>query len=229
MEAKDLLGLEEPLVKLIECVSAGIGKVYEPIHVKRMAKAKKEEIKLIGEAIANNLEIPSRYENGQIIMDSTETEELIKRTSSRVVYKELRKQQNIESVVGQTYNLLENEPSVTNEAVNQDWLYKFFDVAGEISDEYMQNLWARILAGEIKKPNTYTLRTLNTLKNITRAEAILFTELLPFSLFSSDGPIIYANNELLKKYGIPFEKLLILEDCGLINLHGRICKRNYRR
>ena len=40
IEIHDILGLEEPLTKLIECVSNGIGKIYEPTHIKRIAKAK---------------------------------------------------------------------------------------------------------------------------------------------------------------------------------------------
>lgn len=217
---QNLLGLQEPLTKLIECVSTGVGKVYEPTHIKRMAKAKQEEIKLIGEALADNISLPSKYEDGKIMIDTTEVEELIKRTSNRVLYKELRKQQNIESVIAETYNLLEHEEHVTQDAVNQDWLYKFFDDVGEISDEYMQNIWSQILAGEIKAPNTYTFRTLNTLKNITKNEAILFNELMPFLIFYFNDPFIYNSPELLKKYGMYYEKLLKLEDCGLINLNG---------
>ena len=88
-----------------------------------------------------------------------------------------------------------------------------------ILTKYMQNIWANILAKEIKQPNTYTLRTLNILKNITREEAILFNELMPFLIFT-DEPILYGNTELLKKYKITYDKLLILEDCGFIKMNG---------
>lgn len=219
---QDLLGLEKPLTKLIECVSAGVGKAYEPVHIKRMAKARQDEIKLIGEALSDNISLPSKYEDGKITIDTTEVEELIKRTSNRVLYKELRKQQNIESVIAETYNLLENEEYVTGETVNQDWLYKFFDDVGEISDEYMQKIWAKILAGEIKEPNTYTIRTLNTLKNLTKKEALLFNNLTPYIIFHGIESLLYHNSKLFEKYGINFDDLLILEDCGLINLNGFI-------
>ena len=33
MEIKDLVGLSQPLTKLVEVVSQGIGTVYEPTHI----------------------------------------------------------------------------------------------------------------------------------------------------------------------------------------------------
>jgi len=222
IQVNDVFGLEKPLTKLIESVNAGIGKVYEPIHIRRIAKAKKQEIEIIGNAVTNNIDLPTKYEDGKILIDATSADELLKRTSNRLLYKELRKQQNIESVIAETYGLLEREELVTAEPVNQDWLYKFFDLAGEIGDEYMQKLWSKILAGEIQSPNTYSLRTIDTLKNITQKEANLFNKLLQFIIFSEDEPVIYRNDELLSKYGITFEDLLILEDCRLIALDGLI-------
>ena len=127
IEVSNLLGLEKPTTKLIECVSAGIGKVYEPIHIRRMAKAKQKEMKLIGDAIAENIKLQTIYKDGDIIIDSSSAEELIKRTGNRLLFTEMRKQQNIESIISETYNQLENEEEVTSEPVNQDWLFKFFD------------------------------------------------------------------------------------------------------
>lgn len=222
IEISDIFGLEEPITKLVESVSSGIGKFYEPIYIKRMAKAKQEEIKIIGEAISENIALPSKYEDGKIIIDATEAKELLQRTRNRLVFTEMRKQQNIESIVAETYNELENTEKVTSEPIAQDWLFKFFNIAGEISDENMQKLWSKILAGEIKKPNTYTFRTLNTLKNITSYEAKLFEEISPLIFYNREEPFLYTKNELYEKYGTNFSKLLQLEDCGLLNVKSFI-------
>ena len=220
VEISNLLGLEKPTTKLIESVSAAIGKAYEPIHVKRMAKAKKKEIEIIGKAITDNINLPTKYQDGSVDIDATSADELIKRTGNRVFLTEMRKQQNIEDIISKTYLQLENEENVTNEPVNQDWLFKFFDNAGDISDENMQELWSKILAGEIKRPNTYTLRTLNTLRNITSIEANLFEKIVPFIFYEKGNPFLTNKSELLEKYGVVFEELLRLEDCGLIKLNG---------
>lgn len=55
-----------------------------------------------------------------------------------------------------------------------DWFIRFFDSVGNISNAEMQNLWARILAGEIHNHGTFSLRTLETLRNMNQEEAILF-------------------------------------------------------
>ena len=50
---------------------------------------------------------------------------------------------------------------------------RFLNIAEEISDEEMQDIWGRVLAGEIKKPKSYSLRTLEVLRNISKEEAKL--------------------------------------------------------
>ena len=42
LEISDIFGLSEPLTKLVETVSCGVGKLYEPTHIRRLAKAKAE-------------------------------------------------------------------------------------------------------------------------------------------------------------------------------------------
>ncbi|MBQ3409283.1 MAG: DUF2806 domain-containing protein [Clostridia bacterium] len=224
----DVFGSEKPLQKLIECVCAGVGKLYEPRHIRRMAKAKKEEIKQIGEALENNINIPIKYENGNITMNTEDTEALLKRAKSRFIHNEIYKQQNIDSVVTKAYNEIEHESCISDEPVDNDWLYRYFECVGEVSNDEMQNLWSKILVGEIKKPNTYSMRTLDTLKNMTQREAMLFKKVSSFILYQYDKlePFIYGNIKILKKYGITVDDLLELQDCGLIGLNDYLVSEN---
>jgi len=52
-----------------------------------------------------------------------------------------------------------------------DWFVRFFEDAGNISDEKMQEIWAKVLAGEIKQPGSFSLRTLEVLRNLSSDEA----------------------------------------------------------
>lgn len=219
IEISNILGLEKPLVKLLDVVSLGIGKLYEPMHMKRITNAKVKEIELISEAITNNLELPINYNKGSVSIDSNSINNLIERTGNRLLFQELRKQQNIESVVEKAYNELLNEKSISSESLDEDWIFNFFNFAGDISVDKMQEIWGKILVGELKKPNTYSLRTLNTLKNMSQEEAKLFQTLAQFIIKDSRGkPYIF--NDLLIRENISYEKLLKLEDCGLLNLNG---------
>ena len=74
-------------------------------------------------------------------------------------------------------NELENETKVSEEKVNEDWITRFFNTIEDINNEQLQQLWAKILAGEIKQPNSYSLRTLELIKNLTIKEEELFSKI----------------------------------------------------
>lgn len=51
MEFHDLVGLKEPGIKLIQALEGAFGKLYQPIHVIRMAKAESQRIEIISNKI----------------------------------------------------------------------------------------------------------------------------------------------------------------------------------
>ena len=68
IEMGDFSGLSKPLTKLIETISIGIGKLYEPMHIKRMAKAKAFEIQTICDSISKTDCLPVKYSDGQLLL-----------------------------------------------------------------------------------------------------------------------------------------------------------------
>ena len=212
-------GLEKIITKFCEVIKRGIGKVYEPIYIERIAKARAKEIEIVSKTINDNIDLLIKYENDAITIDSSSTEEILKRANIRIKYNALRKQRNIDSIIVKAYNEFDNEEYITNQKVDQDWVLNFFENAGYISDEHIQEIWSKILIGEIKNPNTYTLRTLNILKNMTSFEANLYEKIIPFIFYEKENPFIYNDIELLEKYGLEFNELIKLEDCGLISLN----------
>ena len=98
IEISDVLGLSNPITKLIETVSAGVGKVYEPVHVGRMAKARAKEIELISSAMGENLALPTVYQAGNVTIDaSSDINELCRRVQGRLLFQEMKKQQNMQN------------------------------------------------------------------------------------------------------------------------------------
>jgi len=100
-----------------------------------------------------------------------------------------------------------------------DWFLRFFDAAGNISNEKMKDYYAKILSGEISRPGEFSLRTLDTLYNMSQYEMQLFSELSDIVLdgsffFSSLGDIGQKLNE---KYGYNNDALRLLEECGVLN------------
>ena len=209
---------QSPKQKLIDTVSGAIGKFYEPIHVKRMAKAKAKEIEVIGRALRENADIPIVYSKGEIVADTSDFDAFVKRAQNRMAFQELQKQQNIESVADKAYNLLLDETECSEEPVDNDWLSRFFNSVENISDNDMQVIWAKILAGEVKRPKTYSLRTLDTLRNLSKDEALLFQKIAPFVFYGDEFKYISSNSKLLEKYGINYGDIILLNECGLLNI-----------
>lgn len=92
-----------------------------------------------------------------------------KRAARRQQLKQIRKQQNIESI----FNLaIDYCPAVTSENdPDADWVERFIELAEDSSNKAMQRLWAKILAGETIRPGTFSYKSLLTLQQITQQEA----------------------------------------------------------
>ena len=106
MEIKDLAGLSEPLKKLIEVVSQGLGALSKPYLIRKTADAKAYEIKAISDAIKDNhgnlKEIGYSEEKLSLLSldsESIQNELAIEeRTKNRIEYKEQKRQKNIENI-----------------------------------------------------------------------------------------------------------------------------------
>lgn len=225
MEIKDLAGLSAPLKRLIEVISGGIGTVSRPYLIRKTADAKAYEIKVIAQAMAENQKLltHSEYEDGKIKVISPDAQPdgmpaLSNRVTARLKYQELQQQQNIEAVCGNAAEELAQESSVPEEKPEPEWISRFMNISSGISTEELQHLWGRILAGEIKRPGSFSLRTLDVLRNLSRKEAESFVNLGNFILRSSDKVFYIDPNAFIftKDGGLTFLDILALKDAGLI-------------
>ncbi len=63
-----------------------------------------------------------------------------------------------------------------DEEISDDWRRKFTGFAEDVSDEQMQSVWARILAGEFREPGTFSYRTLRLVSELSPEIASVFEE-----------------------------------------------------
>ena len=91
-------------------------------------------------------------------------------------------------------------------------LFRWRDAAGTVSSEELQTLWGRALAGEIKSPGSFSLRTLEFMKNISQEEALKITKAAPFVI---NNDFIVKDAKLLDSEGISFSFLLYLQNLGI--------------
>ena len=208
--------LVSPAEKLIDGMQKALGKAYEPRYLKRMADAQAYQLKKIGEAMRENSDIPIVYNKEGLSLSTTDYEEFVKRAQNRMAFQELRKQENIETVAGKALGLLEGKPEVEKESVDVDWLVEFFNSVENIGNEEMQDLWARLLAGEIQHSGTFSLRTMDRLSSISQNEAKTFERLLEKALCTHNNSFILSNRDF-SSLEYAYNEIMLMNECGLID------------
>jgi hypothetical protein len=83
----------------------------------------------------------------------------------------------------------------------------------------MQELWARILAGEVKQPNSFSLRTLDLIRNLSKDEAEAFVKVAKYAIKVNKDSLIYKgdNNEILDNFNIRFDDVVLLQELDLLH------------
>jgi hypothetical protein len=190
--------LSKPVNTLIEKISDAIGGIFQPHQIRRIAQAEAEadKIKAVSEIEVSNLQ---------------------RRALHRFLAEEAKKQTNIETITQKAL------PGVTEQATPQhiedDWIANFFDKCRLISDEEMQSLWARVLAGEANAPGKYSKRTVNLLADLDKVDAETFAKVCSFGVMLGKlAPLIYdVKHRIYTDYGVTFVSLSHLESIGLIH------------
>lgn len=193
--------LSKPADTLIKKVSSAVGGIFEPWQIKRVATAEAE---------------------ASLIKAKTEIEitDLHRRAMRRFVEEEASRQDNMEEITKKALPQLESgsDPS----KIEDDWVTNFFDKSRIISDKDMQDLWARVLAGEANSPGTYSKRTVNFLGDLDKRDAELFLALCRFGwLVGNFTPLIFdARAAIYNDNGLNFNTLTHLDSIGLIQFNN---------
>ncbi|MBE3070869.1 MAG: DUF2806 domain-containing protein [Planctomycetes bacterium] len=194
--------LSKPATLLIEKISDAVGGLFKPRQIVRVARAEAQAAKI---AALNKIDI----------------RKLQRRAKRRFWAEEARKQANMESIAAKAL------PGVGQEAhpedVDNDWIANFFDKCRIISDEEMQVLWAKVLAGEANAPGTYSKRTVNALGSLDKRDAQLFTTLCGFVWLINNTlcPLVfYTQTPIYTGRGIHFNTLQHLANAGLVTYEG---------
>lgn len=98
--------------------------------------------------------------------------------------------------------------------VDEDWLFAWREHAGKVSTEDLQRLWGSVLAGEVKAPGRYSIRTLEFLKTLSKTEAEMISKLATYVL---DGRIARGQKEYLEAKGLSFSILLQMQELGVVS------------
>lgn len=201
MSAPSLINIGElakPATVLIEKISDAVGVIYDPTRIRREAKAKADA---------------ALTEAGALI----EIGDMERRAMSRFVHEQSREQKNIEDITTKALPRLDRDADPSR--IDEDWLAEFFARSRRVSNDQMQDLWARILSGEANRPESVSKRTLEFVSLMDRLDAATFARLCSFSDNSLGEVLIFdIDDPILRDTRLTYEDLAHLDSIGLIQL-----------
>ncbi|MGF6157757.1 hypothetical protein M2267_003016 [Ensifer sp. KUDG1] len=141
--------------------------------------------------------------------------ELVDRAVERFAGDLSRKQDNREGVARLTVGYLKiDPPPLDAPGPTDDWMNVFERHAEDASSEDFRDLWARILAGEIRKQGSYGLKTLQIVSTFDKTTARLVEKCLQYAIGGA-LPVAAVQKAL------NFEESFSLQDFGIYAMHGQ--------
>lgn len=202
VQVTDLLGLkslakplENSISNLISALGKGIGYWSEPLMIRMRAKseAKATELTAIADARAKVIEaiggsIAEKVGLEDVLKEPT-SEGLAYRALLRLSDESIRFQQNRESIAAHSlaeFRKIAESSDPGDEKIDDDWISMFWRTVESCSDETMQRLFSRILAGEAYQPGSFGPRTVQTVSVMTRESAEAFRKACSLAFHSPE-------------------------------------------
>lgn len=145
----------------------------------------------------------------------------------------LRKQENIETIMEKTFGFCANK--TIDKRTDLDWFSRYITLAENVSNKTMQDLWAKILSGELIRPGSYSLKALKIFRDMSIVDAKLLAKACSLSIkdqskkniriisgtYQQPGLFNFFNKERqihinLSHFGLNYADILSLADNNLI-------------
>ena len=231
---------EQLIIRLWETlVEKGIGSLLKPWQIKREGLAhigvRRDEVLALAQAerdakdiragrkrledfspdlkFGPSTVIPPHHE--QSVEPTIDLPAVVEASRQQMIGDSVRRQLNVSKAIVHAEECLRDdsqEPPTTK--IDEDWIYRWRDYAGDVSAETMRRLWGKLLAGELKAPGSYSLRCLDFLRNLSQSEA---KEIQKLSRFALEDVLWRGASNLLESEGISFATLLAMQDLGVVS------------
>ena len=208
--------------KLLDYTASGVGGVAGPLLLPWRAYMEGKADRISARAYADVLPIITKAQDDarrSLVAPDAEVHGAVEITHEHlkqvIEFQGLKRLANIASVVEHAAEEL-GDKKVPNHEPDPDWTARFFDCVQDVSSVHMQNLWSRVLSGEVESPGRTSLRTLDILRNMTQRDAELFEAV---SSYVIGGHFVFYGRDYVQCHdAIKHPNVLHLEDIGLTNV-----------
>ena len=132
-----------------------------------------------------------------------------------------RRADNVVNTLQQADSVVDWE-KVDLDKFNPEFAYRWGEEASNVSDETLQNLWARLMKGELESPGSVSNDTMTVARDMTRTRAEEFQILCSAALYDPTGfPKVVVGcgspgRDSLRPFGLSFDVLMRLVHHRLI-------------
>ncbi|MGR5236799.1 TIGR03899 family protein [Vibrio alfacsensis] len=157
----------------------------------------------------------------------------LERAQLREQRRQEQRQKNLEQILKLAHSSCRDE---TAGEPDQDWLYRFFDMAQNIHNSSMQKLWAQVLKREVTNPGATSMKALKALKDMSPKEAQTLQRAASLACsfggdssrklligYKTHGGIFSfgkrdtTSNLNMGSFQLPYSSLLVLIELGLLH------------
>jgi hypothetical protein len=250
--------MQKLLIKVIDELSSALGTLARPWIIKRdaraQAQAEVESVRVKLDAL-EDIRIQLRdFRSGHSVLPSpaqntppTESSLPAELNNTKQAYIEairssegdlskliqIEREINLAQISALAYEeaFLDDDEACSDEPLDPDWFAKWRNYAQDVSKEEMQRLWARVLKGEAKAGNAFSIHTMDFLSRMSGFDAEIIEKMNNFVLdgdhiFAPDAAIqIGAKDEnqdviekILAKNGLGLGKRMYLSDLGILTV-----------
>lgn len=223
---------EKLLIKIWQTLTKeGIGSLLSPWQIKRTGKAhldvRRNELLMLAQTekdvsdiregkkeFTTDMKLIESRQNGANDDIQINYEKLLSHSERRELIDKVQREINLNRTIiyAEHGTASQSQDQIDDKDVNSDWMKRWREYAQNIIENDLQHLWADVLIGEVKYPGSFSFRTLDFIKNLTKEEA---------NKISSIAPYIISNNvfkdPMLDKVGINLDLVVDLSDLGLLN------------
>lgn len=230
---------EKLIIKLWETIAdKGIGSLLKPWQIRREGRAnldvRRDEVLALAQAEADAVAIRSGQKllllSGEVMnLPALEAPTAIHESADKIPLalpraievavqnakvEALRQEVSIAKAVIYAEEELQKDPSEpTQDSPQDDWLLRWRECAAGVSSDELQQIWGKVLAGEVKSPGRFSLRALEFLRNLSQSEAQAIERISPFVI---SGVLYRGDDVMLEAEGVSFSDLLAMQELGVL-------------